>query len=270
MKVNAQVVTASPGDYRSIGTGTWENAANWERYVGTVAGWVTATNAPDSSAGVITIRSPHEITFNVSRIVDQVIVESGAKLYAFNSTITIANGAGNDLENNGTCFFASSATINVTSGAVISGSSHIQFDGNAINNGTINVSFLAWGVASQNITGTGNISTLSTPNSAGVVLVGGNQTITSLMNFSNGNVTTGANKLILATTASVQNNAPTECFVNGNLQMNFPAGTSTKTFSIGDGLGYRPADITVFNSNGVGGVTISTNNPTIPILEHPA
>ena len=49
MKVNAQVVTASPGDYRSNGTGTWENAANWQRYVGgIVAGWVTSTTAPDS------------------------------------------------------------------------------------------------------------------------------------------------------------------------------------------------------------------------------
>ena len=37
------------------------------------------------------------VTFNANRSVDQVIVDAGASLHAFNSTITIANGAGDDL-----------------------------------------------------------------------------------------------------------------------------------------------------------------------------
>ena len=66
-------------------------------------------------------------------------------------------------------------------------------------------------------------------NSAGVSITG-TQTITSLLNFNNGNITTtnALAKLIVASSASVQNNSGTEWYVNGNLQMNYGSGTGTK------------------------------------------
>jgi len=216
------------GDYRSVATGNWENINTWETFDGTL--WVAAATAPSSSDGVITIRNPHTVSITQAITIDQVVVNAAAALHAFNAVVTIADGPGNDVVQNGTMFIASSGTLNVAAGAFISGFAGIQFDGNAINNGNINVQFIAWGTNPQTLTGTGSINTLSTANPAGLTLLGGNQTITNTLNFSGGNITTGPNRLILEQTAFAQNNAVNPCFVIGNLQINYQAGNVTKSF----------------------------------------
>ena len=117
------------GDYRSIITtglpvvNSWENSTTWERYNG--ASWVGASAAPNFNDGVITVRSPTYIKINGNLTLDQTIVENGATIQpsAAGATLTINNGAGTDLQLNGTngTVWANNHLLNVTNGALIDG-----------------------------------------------------------------------------------------------------------------------------------------------------
>ncbi|MEI2748946.1 MAG: LamG domain-containing protein [Ferruginibacter sp.] len=256
--------TAATGDYRSIAAGPWETASNWQRFNGTV--WTSTTNSPTFSDNNISVL--HAMTINGSITLDQTTVQSNASIQVNSGTITINDGTGTDLSLNSVnaIIWSNGPLLNVSSGALISGPTAVIFYRGATltNNGTIDTEIaMSPDPGAQTINGTGSIQRLTLVNSNGVTL-GGNQTITTLLNFNAGLLNTGTNKVIIASTASVQNNSGTEWYVNGNLQMDFAAGTGTKTYRIGDALGYRPVDVTVFNSNGSGGVTVSTTNPDHP------
>ena len=99
------------------------------------------------------------------------------------------------------------------------------------------------------------------------LILGGDQTITGTLTFQSRNILTGPNKLIIAETGSVQNipgDGTTQWYVNGNLQMNFPSGNNTKSYRIGDASGYRPVDLSLFNTSGSGGITVSTTSGDHP------
>src|SRR5580765_1479359 len=66
------------GDFRSNGTGTWDNVATWQRFDG--VSWVAALSAPSSSDGVISIVTGSTVTGNTIITADQVIVNNGGKL----------------------------------------------------------------------------------------------------------------------------------------------------------------------------------------------
>ena len=68
----------SAGDYRSAATGTWSAAATWEVFDG--ASWGTASIAPTSADGVITVRAGHTVTVTTVVTVDQALVEASAML----------------------------------------------------------------------------------------------------------------------------------------------------------------------------------------------
>jgi hypothetical protein len=256
--------TAVTGDYRSIAAGPWETASNWQTFNG--SSWILATVSPSSTDNNISVR--HAMTINGSISLDQTTVQSNASIQVNSGTLTINDGTGTDLSLNSVnaILWSNGPLLNVSSGALITGPTAVIFYRGATltNNGTINTEIsMSPDPGAQTINGTGSIQKLSLLNSNGVTL-GGNQTITNLLNFNSGLLNTGTNKVIIASTASVQNNSGTEWYVNGNMQMDFAAGTGTKTYRIGDAIGYRPVDVTVFNSNGIGGVTISTTNPDHP------
>ena len=71
-----ETVPATLDDYRTVGSGNWSDAANWQRYDGT--SWVTAVTAPSVSANLIRIRGGHNITVNSAVTADQVIVDLNA------------------------------------------------------------------------------------------------------------------------------------------------------------------------------------------------
>lgn len=102
------------GDYRSLLTGTWGTRTNWERFDG--VSWVVPTmaqGAPTSTAGVVTVLSPHVMTISAAVSIDQVTINSGATVQTSGAIIlTIANGAGDDLIVNGT--FLEGATSPIT------------------------------------------------------------------------------------------------------------------------------------------------------------
>ncbi|MEO6490693.1 MAG: hypothetical protein ABIO04_12190, partial [Ferruginibacter sp.] len=250
-----QLFAQVAGDYRSINPGFWETVGNWERFDGTT--WIAAQATPTASDGVININT--NISIHANLVIDQVNVKSGSQLDGISGTITIANGPGDDLVNNGIMLWVTAATLDVAAGAVISGAG-FEVDGNIINNGTIDVLLTMWGNTPQTLSGTGTINLLSLAFNTNVTIIG-TQNITSSLNLGSSKlVVTGTSRVIIASTAFLQGTG----YVIGNLQINYPVGTIALTFRVGDNLGYRPVDVAVYNSLGNGGIVVSTNNPDHP------
>ena len=95
-----KVFGAANGDYRSKASGNWNSSSTWETFNG--SNWVTASAAPSNNDGFINIRSGHTVTVNSSVNADQLTIDSGGVLNASSNTLTIKDGAGNDLTVNGT------------------------------------------------------------------------------------------------------------------------------------------------------------------------
>ena len=93
------VVAQTTGDFRSAASGNWNAPATWERYDG--ANWVANFFPTNANAGVITILNGHTVTTSSSVTADQIVVAAGGTLAA-SSTLTVANGAGVDLDVSGT------------------------------------------------------------------------------------------------------------------------------------------------------------------------
>ncbi len=89
------------GDFRSLATGPWNDAATWQRHNGTT--WVSATAAPSLEAASITIRSGHIVTVMEAIAVDEVVVAGGGELRVDAAVeLTIADGPGSDVTVSGT------------------------------------------------------------------------------------------------------------------------------------------------------------------------
>jgi hypothetical protein len=119
-------VNAAAGAYRSYQTGTWSDAATWERYNG--SSWIQnpSDGAPTSSSGSITILNTHNVTVTADVTVDQVTVNSGGTLTVNDGiTVTVADGTGTDVDVAGTIQFVGSGKVsgagrfNLQTGATI-------------------------------------------------------------------------------------------------------------------------------------------------------
>ena len=129
-----KIMAQTSGDYRSISTGAWSDKTIWQKFNGT--SWVSATSAPSSTQGVITIQSGHTVTVTANVTVDQVMVSAGSTLTLGAVALTVANGAGPDLEISGTLnMSAGSLTINTSAQVVISGTMNMNTGSPAINAG---------------------------------------------------------------------------------------------------------------------------------------
>ena len=170
--INAQSV----GDFRSVATGNWNVAANWERYNG--SSWVAAAAAPVSTDGVISIRNTHTITINAGVTADQIVVDAGGIL-SLTSLLTLNDGTGTDLLVNGDMQI-SSGTLGATGTAVISATGSLtlntsggkSFNASLTNNGTF-----TWN--DGNVTGTGSIT------NTGTMIMNGNNSLTNNAAFTN-------------------------------------------------------------------------------------
>ncbi|MEI2823987.1 MAG: T9SS type A sorting domain-containing protein [Chitinophagaceae bacterium] len=92
---------SSASDYfRSKANGNWGSFSSWESSPDNNT-WIDATLIPDENANTITIRNDHTITVAAAATADQVVVESGGSL-VLNANFTLADGAGTDLDVNGT------------------------------------------------------------------------------------------------------------------------------------------------------------------------
>jgi hypothetical protein len=107
--------SAANSDYQSNGSGNWNTANIWQK---NSSSWATATTAPTSADGIITIRSGHTITITANVTADQIIINPGGTLILNSGvTLTLANGTGNDLDVSGV--FKNAGTVTISSGATI-------------------------------------------------------------------------------------------------------------------------------------------------------
>lgn len=123
--VCSSALAQSAGDFRSFQSGPWNDVNTWERFSGTV--WVNpAPSTPTSSDGVITIRTGHTVAVpaGFSVTADQLVIQSSATLdIEGTGSLTIANGAGNDLTINTGATLTVSGNLICTNSATIVGSS---------------------------------------------------------------------------------------------------------------------------------------------------
>lgn len=104
--------------FRSKQTGAWNIAGSWESFSN--GEWIDATLIPSNTAGTITIRTGHTINVTNSLTADQVVVEQGGILDTTTGSLTISNGAGDDLIVNGTLRqTGATTTLTVNAGATV-------------------------------------------------------------------------------------------------------------------------------------------------------
>ena len=111
--------------------------------------------------------------------------------------------------------------------------------------------------STQSITGASSFGRL-TVNGAGVKTLNSSLTITNLITYVNGVITTGANQLTLALGAT-GTGASALSYVDGNLQKVIAGGTATRSFEVGDASTYAPVTIQFSGTTNAGGsFTVNT------------
>ena len=117
--VSYTVSAAAASDcFRSATTGNWNVVGSWQQAkpVGGVcptadAAFVAATSVPTSSATGIRIRSGHTITVSAAASAAALTVDSGGELHVSASqTLSLADGTGIDLTDNGTVVVSGTLT----------------------------------------------------------------------------------------------------------------------------------------------------------------
>lgn len=123
---------SSASDYfRSAQSGNWGTLTTWESSPDNgVTPWAAATLIPTSAASIILIRNTHTVTVAVNQNMDEVIIESGGILFHTAGTLTVNDGAGDDIlvqsggiftlgSNSNGPVFSGSATANINTGAIL-------------------------------------------------------------------------------------------------------------------------------------------------------
>ncbi|MGZ6414221.1 MAG: beta strand repeat-containing protein, partial [Bacteroidia bacterium] len=165
---------------------------------------------------------------------------------------------------------ATCKNININTGATlsISANGNLNVQGDWTNDG----SFIATGgavnfdgTAVQSIFGSPSFYEMDLNNTSGLTLgTSSNITITSLLQLTDGLITTGSNVVTISDTASVN---VTNGYVNGNLKKYISLGASiSQTFEIGTATTYTPVSL-MFNQVNTDGYltasTVSSDHPSI-------
>ncbi len=134
------------GDFRTSASTNFATATGWQRYDGTA--WVAAAAAPTSADGVITIGAAHTASVTTNVTLDQVSVD-GILQVNNGRTLTLADGAGDDLFVRNRLFFQATGVIAGAGQLVLGNQAIVQ---------TANVGGLAASITSTNPTLTAGAS----------------------------------------------------------------------------------------------------------------
>ncbi len=139
--------------FRSNASGDWNSHGTWQQSTDNGTTWITATTLPTSADESITVRGTHNVTVTSDVAVDQLTVDAGGQVTVNSEqTLTIANGAGTDMQVNGK--LVNSGTV-TTTGTLAFGSGSTYQHGR--NGGTIPTA--SWDAASTClVTGVTNTS----------------------------------------------------------------------------------------------------------------
>lgn len=181
------------------------------------------------------------------------------------STIYIAK-PGRTLNIAGSTVTLNAATININQGTFDAGTAGaINLTGNWVNSGTYSggsarVSFN--GSSLQTISGSSQTSfnAITVNNAAGLSLSGIDARINggaSALTFTSGKISTGIRKVILASATTIAG-AGAGKYVNGSIEWGVAAGSSAKTFAIGDATDYAPVTLGLNSVSVAGSIIMST------------
>ena len=117
------------------------------------------------------------------------------------------------------------------------------------------------GSSAQTLTGATSFKNLTINNASGITL-NNNATVDSILTLTSGNVTTGANSMVIGTSGRM---ARTSGHIVGNLQMYFATGAVEKAFYLGTSDAYTPATVAITGTGGTAGtITGSTTGSAHP------
>lgn len=154
-------------------------------------------------------------------------------------------------------------TINSGAPLTLSGAQTVNVKGNWSNSGTFTAGTSTIGFTgstAQTISGSSatTFNNLTINNGNGVTLSGVDITVNTTLTFTNGKITTGANRVIFPTTATATG-SPTS-YINGNARRAFTNAALTFTFPIGDATNFAPAQIAFSAVSVNGNVDASVTN----------
>ena len=162
-------------------------------------------------------------------------------------------------------------SISLTSGTLAVGANTLTLSGSTINrDGTTYIGNIDASNASATVAFT-NTSALTIPantftgtcknitmNGSGGITLSSDLTIVGTLTFTSGKITTGSNKVILTSAASVSRISG---HVIGIMQKNVAASATTKTFEIGNASNYTPITLALTSVTGAGDLAASTTIP---------
>ncbi|MCO6452360.1 MAG: hypothetical protein J5I90_16395 [Caldilineales bacterium] len=109
-KASAACANNSSTQFRTVGSGDWNMLNVWEcSDDGTI--WESASVAPTSANGIITVRNGHMIDVAADVTVDQVIIDFGGQVTILSGIVYTIDGSGIDLSINGVLLNQGSLTI---------------------------------------------------------------------------------------------------------------------------------------------------------------
>ncbi len=255
-----------------IPTATWVNGSNagTVNYNSTASGnssgpgqtfgdWVVSVGAasakPFFNSGATTTYTIRDLTIN--NAITQLTTGGTSQTTNINVRNYTQNASVGLTQYATTVNLLASGNVTISGGTLsqTSGTSTITLNGAT---GTQTVTGLTGAAVSGNINVVVN-------KAAGGVTLGSNLTVpgTGNLTLTNGVITTGAFKVILASTGTVSR---TNGWVAGNLQKNFGTGATSKTFEIGGASNYRPVTVAFTNVTAAGDLTASV---TQAAGEHP-
>src|SRR6185503_19711924 len=211
--------------------------------------WTNTGTFTASSAGVTLTGAAKQITGPAAGLTFTTLTVNGT--YTNNNTntgVTVSTA----LSGSGTLTQGTNAVL------TISGTSGITTLTATANPNTVSYN----GTAAQTAKATTYHHLTINNTSASGVSLSGNATANGTLTFSNGNLTTGANKVTVAAAGSISG-AGTGKHVVGNLEKAYSAAGSF-AFAVGDGTNYTPATLNFTSLGTPGNVTVSVTN-----TEHP-
>jgi|GEM_PF-1303324 len=236
-----------PLHYRTVGSGSWTSAANWEQSADEMS-WAPASASPVAGDNTITIRTGYAITSSASLSVDQLTIETGGTLEITGGTFTVANGDGTDIVVNGT-WTLTDGTITMTGTGEINNNGTFRY--NKASNMNIVFPICTWNPGSTllvSATGTSTAFNTASLNQSFHHLVWNNTNQANGLNFAGGLHTVNGDFRLLAAGA-------------GNEQLRM-AGSANATLTIGGNLEIA-SNQTFIGGNGNGNATVIINGDLI-------
>jgi MSHA biogenesis protein MshQ len=255
--ITISVAYKLPVNCTSNTSGNWSLSSTWTNCRGGIP------LADDN----VTIANAHNVTLNVDTpTLTTLTIDSGGTLTNTGSNTITLSGA---MSNAGT-YVGGSGAVTVggdftNTGSYSAGSATTTLSGNFSNSGTFTADSGTWsfsGSSAQSLSGVTSFNNLTVNNTNGVSL-NNNVSVSTLLTLTNGSVSTDSNII------SVSANCPggvvrTSGFIDGNLRLTFPSGTTTCTYYVGSSTTYAPISVALTASASGTTLTGSTTGS-----EHP-